>query len=91
MRFFCATRSDLTNSPIKKEICKGIKDLLKNFPTLLFIFILMKLREFIVTKNKTPKMVEISASTNRLSRNFSEHVTHDLVGILINISIGAKK
>ena len=30
--------------------------------------------EFLVTQNETPKMVKISASTNKFSQNLAEHV-----------------
>ena len=38
-------------------------------------FILIKLKGFCVTQNETPKIVKKSASTNKLSRNFTEHVS----------------
>ena len=34
----------------------------------------MELKAFSVTQIETPKMVKISASTNKLSQNFAEHI-----------------
>ena len=43
-------------------------------PMFLFFIILMKLKAFRVTKNETPNMVKMSASTNKLSKKITEHV-----------------
>ena len=44
------------------------------WPYVLVFLISMQLREFRVTRNATPKMVKNSASTNKMSHNFEEHV-----------------
>ena len=41
-------------------------------------FILLKLREFRVTQNETPKMVKISNCTKKLSHFFAEHVDESM-------------
>ena len=53
----------------------GIEELLNCAPIFLFFYILMIFKAFCVTQNDTPKMVKVSASTNKLSHFSAEHVT----------------
>ena len=49
----------------------------------LYIYISNKLKAFCVTQNETSKMLKKSASTNKLSHNFVEHIPWIIIWSLI--------
>ena len=51
---------------------------LMNCDPMFFLLPLMKFKVFRVTQNETPKIVKMSASTNKLSQKFAEHIYPDV-------------
>ena len=41
-------------------------------------FIFIKFNAFHITQNETPQMIKMSASTNKMSQNFAEHIEHNI-------------
>ena len=80
MRIFLCDANGGNNQINKKRTTKGNRRLALCALTLL-LKKMIQLKALRVTKRDTPKMVKISASTNKLSRFFKEHALHNMLYI----------